>query len=118
MSKKLAIAIGVVIVSITISAIAVMNVINLSENNDLDLTFQNGFSVTLGAFNGRSIVETNETISINTGVIELDPVIHYEVKIVNNIKVGYLVFVDFLSGENDKWLKISAISLSAFWYLG
>ncbi len=84
----------------------------LSENNYLDLTLQNGFSVTLGSFNGRSIVETNETISIDKGVIELDPVIHYEVKTVNNIKVGYLVFVDFLSGENDKWLKSLGNALS------
>jgi len=82
-----------------------LNGTDLSQNNYLDLTSKNGFSVTLGSFNGRSIVETNKTISISTGVIELNPVIHYEVKTVNNIKVGYLVFVDFISGDNDKWLK-------------
>ena len=78
---------------------------NLAEDNFLDLTSQNGFSVTLGEFNGRGIIETNESISINTGIIELDPVIHYEVKNVNGIKAGYLVFVDFIAGENDKWLN-------------
>lgn len=78
---------------------------DLSRDNFLNLTSLNGFSVTLGEFNGRGIVESNESISINTGIIELDPVIHYEVKNVNGIKVGYLVFVDFISGENDKWLN-------------
>ncbi len=82
-----------------------LNGADLSQDNYLDLTSKNGFSVTLGAFNGRTIVETNNTITINTGVIELDPVIHYEVKTVDNIKVGYLVFVDFISGDNNKWLN-------------
>lgn len=90
-----------------------INGADLSRDNFLDLTSQNGFSVTLGEFNGRGIVETNESISINTGIIELDPVIHYEVKNVNGIKVGYLVFVDFISGENDKWLNSLGNALGA-----
>ncbi len=90
-----------------------LNGTDLSQNNYLDLTSKNGFSVTLGTFNGRSIIETNRTIKINTGIIELDPVIHYEVKIVNNIKVGYLVFVDFISGDNNKWLNSLGNALGA-----
>ena len=78
---------------------------DLDDNNYLDLTSNEGFSVTLGEFNGQSISLTNDIISIETGIIELDPVIHYEVKEVNGIKVGYLVYVDFISGEDDKWLK-------------
>jgi carboxyl-terminal processing protease len=78
---------------------------NLTENNYLDITDQNGLSLSLGKFNGRSIEETNETISINEGIIDLDPVIHHEVKFVEGEKVGYLVFVDFLAGENEKWLN-------------
>ena len=82
-----------------------VNGADLTENNYLDITTQNGLSLTLGSFNGRSIIETNETISIETGIIELDPVIHHEVKEVNGQKVGYLVFVDFIAGENEKWLN-------------
>ena len=78
---------------------------DLDDNNYLDLTSNEGFSVTLGEFNGQSISLTNDIISIETGIIELDPVIHYEVKEVDGIKVGYLVYVDFISGEDDKWLK-------------
>ena len=85
----------------------------LSSNNFLDLTATNGFSVTLGDYNGRGITQTSETISINTGIIELDPVIHQEVKTVGSKKVGYLVFVDFISGEDDIWLNSLSDALSS-----
>jgi C-terminal processing protease CtpA/Prc len=44
-------------------------------------------------------------ISIESGIIELDPVIHHEIKLVDGKPVGYLVYIDFIMGENDKWLK-------------
>ena len=84
----------------------------LSAENYLDLISLNGISVTLGRSTSRGIVETNEVISIETGIIELDPVIHYEVKDINNIKTGYLVFVDFISGEDDIWLTSLAEALA------
>ncbi|MCG8306620.1 MAG: S41 family peptidase [Cytophagales bacterium] len=78
---------------------------DLNQSNFQELGSNEGFSVTLGNYNGRNIIPTDEIVTINTGVIELDPVIHYEVKDRNGIKVGYLVFVDFISGKNDKWLN-------------
>lgn len=77
----------------------------LSESNFQDLLSVTGFSVTLGDVTNRGIVRTNEILDISTGIIELDPVIHYEVKNIDNKKTGYLVFVDFIAGENDKWLN-------------
>ena len=77
----------------------------LSQSNFQNLLSESGFSVTLGNVTNRGIVETNEVIDISTGNIDLDPVIHYEVKNINNEKTGYLVFVDFIAGEDDKWLK-------------
>ena len=77
----------------------------LSQSNFQNLLSASGFSVTLGDVTNRGIVETNEVIDISTGNIDLDPVIHYEVKNINNEKTGYLVFVDFIAGENDKWLN-------------
>lgn len=78
---------------------------SLSESNYRDLLSVSGFSVTLGELTNRGIIQTDEVIEISTGIIELDPVIHYEVKNVDNVKTGYLVFVDFIAGENDKWLN-------------
>ena len=77
----------------------------LSLSNFQNLTGVGGYSITLGDYNGRFISQTEEVVNINTGVIELDPVIHHEVKDVNGTKTGYLVFVDFLAGEDDVWLN-------------
>lgn len=78
---------------------------DLTANNFVGLSSNNAFSVTLGRFNGSSISLSDEVLSIGTGTIELDPVIHYEVKEVAGTKVGYLVYVDFLAGDDDKWLN-------------
>ena len=78
---------------------------DLNNNNYLNLTSNNGFSVTLGSYTGTAIRQTNQVISIESGIIELDPVIHHEVKQINGKPVGYLVYIDFIIGENDKWLK-------------
>ncbi len=86
---------------------------DLNHSNFLDLEANEGFSVTLGNYNGRNIVPSDEIIAINTGVIELDPVIHFEVKEVDGTRVGYLVFVDFIAGENDVWLNSLENALAA-----
>jgi C-terminal processing protease CtpA/Prc len=78
---------------------------DLTVNNFVRLSSNNAFSVTLGRFNGNSISLSDDVISIGTGTIELDPVIYYEVKEVAGTKVGYLVYVDFLAGDDDKWLN-------------
>ena len=78
---------------------------DLNNNNFINLTSNNGFSVTLGNYTGSSIRQTNEIVKIETGIIELDPVIHHEIKLIEGRLVGYLVYIDFIIGENDKWLK-------------
>jgi carboxyl-terminal processing protease len=78
---------------------------DLNNNNFQNLNSNKGFTVTLGSYTGTSIRQTNSVITIGTGIIDLDPVIHYEVKEIDGISIGYLVYIDFISGENDKWLK-------------
>jgi carboxyl-terminal processing protease len=78
---------------------------DITVNNFDRLSSNNAFSVTLGRFNGSSISLSDDVISIGTGTIELNPVIHHEVKDVAGTKVGYLVYVDFLAGDDDKWLN-------------
>ena len=78
---------------------------DLDVDNFFELNSNQYFTVTLGNYNGRTIVRSEEVLSISSGTIELDPVIHYEVKDLGNSKVGYLVLIDFIAGDNDKWLK-------------
>jgi carboxyl-terminal processing protease len=78
---------------------------DLDASNFHELFSNDAFSVTLGIYDGSSIRTSNEIISIGTGTIELDPVIHYEVIDADGKKVGYLVYVDFIAGDDDKWLN-------------
>jgi len=77
-----------------------LNLSNLYQLDSDDLS-----SVTLGEYNGSSISMTDDIITLSTGSIELNPVIHYEVKEIDDFKVGYLVYVDFILGDDDKWLN-------------
>lgn len=77
----------------------------LTNDNYLKLSSNEGFSLGFGEYNGNGIIDANREMNIATGQIELDPVIYSEVMTVDNQKTGYLVFVDFIAGENDKWLK-------------
>ena len=78
---------------------------DLNASNFQNLSLNQPLELTLGDYTGRAIRETEETISVGSGTIELDPVIHYETIEVENTKVGYLVYVDFLTGEDDIWLN-------------
>jgi C-terminal processing protease CtpA/Prc len=86
---------------------------DLNVTNFDRLAANTSFNLTLGRYNGSSISLSDEVVSIEAGTIELDPVIHYEVKNVNGTKVGYLVYVDFLAGDDDKWLNSLGDALSS-----
>jgi len=78
----------------------------LNTDNYYDLYSQTGgYSVTLGAYIDGTIYETSTTYDISATYLSLDPVIHYEVKEINGIKIGYLVYVEFISGDNDLFLN-------------
>ncbi len=83
----------------------------LTNDNYLELSSNEGFSLGFGEFNGNRISDADREITISTGQIELDPVIYSEVMTVDNQKTGYLVFVDFIAGEKDKWLNSLADAL-------
>jgi carboxyl-terminal processing protease len=85
---------------------------NLTQDNFNRLSQNTDFSVTLGEYDGSYVRLTDEVINLTGGTIELDPVIHHEVKEVEGRKIGYMVYVDFLAGENDKWLNSLKAALS------
>jgi carboxyl-terminal processing protease len=79
--------------------------IALTKDNYLELYDKSEFTVTLGKYNGSGIYETDEEISITNNNLEVNPVIYTEVKEIEGIKIGYLVYVDFISGNDDSMLK-------------
>ncbi|MEQ9374925.1 MAG: S41 family peptidase [Imperialibacter sp.] len=78
----------------------------LDTDNYYDLYSQTGgYSVTLGSYIDGSIYETSTTYDISATYLVLDPIIDYEVKEVNGIKIGYVVYVEFITGDNDLFLN-------------
>jgi C-terminal processing protease CtpA/Prc len=77
----------------------------LTQDNYLDLYDKSSFTVSLGGYNGSGIYETDEEIYISNNNIELNPIIHSEILETDGIKIGYLVYVDFVSGSEDALLK-------------
>ncbi|MGC9343662.1 MAG: PDZ domain-containing protein, partial [Bacteroidales bacterium] len=72
----------------------------LNISNYYDLYSQSSYSAGLGEYDpeSNSIDITGETVSLTARVITSKPVIHNEVLEYQGKKIGYLVYVDFLSG--------------------
>ncbi|MFW5878095.1 MAG: S41 family peptidase, partial [bacterium] len=73
----------------------------LDTSNFRDLYNQESYTAGLAYYNGSSLTPTGETIELTASVISSSPVIHHEVINFQDRKIGYLVYVDFLSGLND-----------------
>ncbi len=65
---------------------------------------QNAYSIGLGTWDGSTISPSEATISITPGYINTDPVVHWEIKESNGQKIGYIVYVEFISGDNEVFL--------------
>jgi C-terminal processing protease CtpA/Prc len=82
-----------------------INGVDLNIDNYIDLFYSETQIVTLGYFDGSGISLTDKQITMAAQVIALDPAIHYEIKEINGHKIGYLVYVEFTSGEDSVYLK-------------
>jgi len=78
---------------------------DLTEDNYLDLYDKSEFTVTLGNYEGNGIYETDEKIFVSSGNIEVNPIVYSEVKEIDGVRIGYLVYVEFLSGNNNSLLE-------------
>lgn len=87
----------------------------MGTDNYYELYSQPQYNVTLGAYDEEDGMRiTDETLSLSAEVIETDPVIYQEVKTVAGRQVGYMVYTEFISGDNDIWLSNLGSTLDAF----
>ncbi|MEM6844078.1 MAG: S41 family peptidase [Bacteroidota bacterium] len=86
----------------------------LNTENYYDLFIQSQYTVTLGTYDGTDINLTDNTISLTSEVIQADPVLYSEVKTLEGTNVGYLVYTEFISGNNQEWLTSLTESLRNF----
>jgi len=90
--------------------------------NGLDLTINNyyemfrlpSYTVTLGEMVEGGISKTDITLTMVAEQLVLDPIIHYEIIEINDLKAGYLVYVEFKAGENERFNDSLGLVLDEF----
>lgn len=86
----------------------------MTTENYYDLYAQDQYTVTLGTYDGYHITLTDNTRDLRAAVIQTDPVLYKEVKTYNNVKVGYIVYTEFISGDNDQWINSLGETMDEF----
>jgi carboxyl-terminal processing protease len=76
----------------------------LNISNYIDLFNQISFTVNLGEYNNGTISALPELISLSAEVINSDPVVFDTVLSIGGHKIGYLTYVEFISGTNNNLL--------------
>lgn len=76
----------------------------LDISNYYDLYSRESYSVQLGKYENRSFDYTGETFSMNARVTKTDPAIYSKVLDIDDHKIGYLVYTEFISGEKEEFL--------------
>lgn len=87
----------------------------LNTENYYELYSQSQYTVTLGAYDEtQGFSATDTSLSLSAEVIETDPVLYKEVKTYASNTIGYLVYAEFISGDNEEWLSSLGATLDEF----
>jgi carboxyl-terminal processing protease len=79
----------------------------LDRTNYSGLLSRSSYSVQLGQISDDNVLSyTGESISMAAALTETDPAIYHDVIDVGGHRIGYLVYVEFVSGENNKFLSV------------
>jgi C-terminal processing protease CtpA/Prc len=73
----------------------------LNDNNYYDLFSGDNYTVQLANVENQTIVPLNKSLNMTAAVTTTDPSVFSKVLDINNTKIGYLVYVKFVSGDDD-----------------
>ena len=88
--------------------ITAVNGVALTQENFSSALAPETVTVTLGEFVNGRIVSTNRTLTITKTEVQTDPVLHASVIDLGTKKVGYLVYLQFLSAYDNKLREVFA----------
>jgi C-terminal processing protease CtpA/Prc len=83
-----------------------INNTNLDTTNYYTLYSGTNYSVQLGALNGNSLQSTGQSLQMTARKISTDPSIYRKVFDAGGKKIGYLVYTEFISGDNNVFLQL------------
>jgi len=86
----------------------------LTIYNYYDLYNQESYTITLGKYDENNKFQEIKTIQLNAEIIEANPVLFDTTYNFNNQKTGYLVYVQFINGEKNKYKDILSNAINKF----
>lgn len=75
---------------------------SLTQNNYYELYSLESYKATISKYDGNSFQDVKE-VDLQAEIIEADPLIFDTIFNINNNKIGYLAYVQFINGENNKY---------------
>jgi len=76
----------------------------MDTNNYYDLYSQSSYTAGLGVYTNSTITLSGKTITMTAASFQADPLIFDSVYTIADRKIGYMVYTEFISGENDQYL--------------
>ena len=82
-----------------------INNMALDTANYYELYSGTAYTIELGESVGGAMGFTGESLNLEASVISNDPTIYHDIFTIDDNKVGYLVYVEFVSGSSDQFLS-------------
>ncbi len=82
-----------------------INNMELDTANYYELYSGTAYTVELGESLGGAMGYTGESLNLEASVISNDPAIYHDIFTIDEDKIGYLVYVEFVSGSSDQFLS-------------
>ena len=86
----------------------------MDTNNYYELYSQSSYSVGLGAYSGNTIHDAGITLNLTAALIQADPLIFDTVYIINDKTIGYMVYTEFITGDDDQYIESLNLVLDKF----
>lgn len=77
---------------------------NMDTSNYYDLYSQSSYTAGLGVYANNTITLSGKTITMTAASFQADPLIFDSVYAIADRKIGYMVYTEFITGENDQYL--------------
>jgi carboxyl-terminal processing protease len=76
----------------------------MDTSNYYDLFSQSSYTAGLGVYANNTITLSGKTITMTAASFQADPLIFDSVYTIADRKIGYMVYTEFISGEDDQYL--------------
>ena len=87
---------------------------DIDNYSDVYYNDQSQHTYILAKIEFEQVVPTTDTVEVTARQIDANPVLHHEVMDMNGTKTGYLVYSEFISGVDDKYLDTLDYVFSSF----